>query len=316
MDRQALKNIQRKKGILFFSLILSLLLLTAVTCPAGDQKAKVNFSDSSGGEYSDTSDKLDVPYVPTTMQVVRTLLDLGSVGPNDFLIDLGSGDGRIVITAAKEYGARGFGVDLNKDLVALSKKYASAEGVEKKVDFFVRDIFKTDVRAASVVTMYLLNEVNIQMRPKLLAELKPGSRIVSHDFHMGEWRPDRMVHLDIGKYYQADTVLYLWIVPAKVNGWWHWKMSLAGEDHTFDLDLNQNYQNINGVVKQLGYTLQIFDADLKGDRIQFSLFGEVEARMVRQDYKGRVQGSTIVGTVQIKGAFDEPLLEWQATRAR
>jgi len=316
MRLHLLKITEKNKGVLFFSLILCLLLLTAVASPAGAQKAKVNFSDSSGGEYSATSDKLDVPYVPTTMQVVRTLLDLGSVGPDDFLIDLGSGDGRIVITAAKEYGARGFGVDLNKDLVALSKKYAAAEGVEKKVDFFVRDIFKTDVRAANIVTMYLLNEVNIQMRPKLLAELKPGSRIVSHDFHMGEWRPDRVVHLDIGKYYQADTVLYLWIVPARVNGWWHWKISLAGEDHAFDLDLNQNYQHINGVVKQLDYTLQIFDADLKGDRIQFSLFGEVDARMVRQDYKGRVQGNTLVGTVQIKGSFDEPLLEWRATRAR
>jgi len=316
MHFRSLKNLKRKKGILFFSLLLILLMLAAGTCPAGEQKAQVNFSDSSGGEYSATSDNLDVPYVPTTMQVVRTLLDLGSVGPDDFLIDLGSGDGRIVITAAKEYGARGFGVDLNKDLVALSKKYAVAEGVEKKADFFVRDIFKTDIRAASVVSMYLLNEVNIQMRPKLLAELKPGSRIVSHDFHMGEWRPDRMVHLDIGKYYQVDTVLYLWIVPAKVNGWWHWKMSFSGEDHTFDLDLNQNYQNINGVVKNRDYNLQIFDADLKGDQIKFSLFAEVNARMVRQDYTGRVQGNTIVGTMQVKGTIEEPLLEWQATRAR
>lgn len=309
-------SVKRKTGRLFFSLLLILLTIATVTCPAGAQNAKVSFSDSSGGEFSGTSDKLDVPYVPTTMKVVRTLLDLGSVGPDDFLIDLGSGDGRIVITAAKEYGARGFGVDLNKDLVDLSRKYAVAEGVEKKVDFFVRDIFKTDIRAASVVTMYLLNEVNIQMRPKLLAELKPGSRIVSHDFHLGEWRPDQMVRLDIRKYYRDDTTLYLWIVPAKVSGWWHWKLSFPDEDHTFDLDLNQNYQNISGVVKNRDYDLQIFDADLKGDQIKFSLYAEVDSRMIRQDYKGRVQGNSIAGTVQVTGTLEAPLLKWQATRAR
>jgi len=314
MRLQPPKSIKRKRGILFFRFLLILLMITTVTCPAGAQNAKVNFSDSSGEEYSATSKNLDVPYIPTTMKVVQTLLDLGSVGPGDFLIDLGSGDGRIAITAAKEYGARGFGVDLNKGLVALSKKYAVAEGVEKNADFFVSYIFKTDIRAASVVTMYLVNEVNIQMRPKLLAELKPGSRIISHDFHLGEWRPDKMVHLDIGKSYQDDTILYLWVVPARVAGWWQWRLSLSGEDHTFDLDLNQNYQNINGLVKNRDYNLQIFDADLKGNRIQFSLYAEADERMIRQDYKGRVQGNTIVGTVQLKGAVEDAQLKWQATR--
>jgi hypothetical protein len=131
------KSMQRKTGILFFSGILIPLMLLAVICTADAQNAKVSFPDDSGHEYSGESYSLDVPYVPTPIKVVRTLLDLASVGPNDFLIDLGSGDGRIVITAAKEYDARGFGVDLNSDLVALSKKYATAEGVEKKVDFFI-----------------------------------------------------------------------------------------------------------------------------------------------------------------------------------
>jgi hypothetical protein len=315
MCLQPPKSIKRKTGILFIRFLLILVMITAVTCPAGAQNAKVNFSDSSGEEYSATSDSLDVPYVPTTMKVVRTILDLGSVGQNDFLIDLGSGDGRIVITAAKEYGARGFGVELNEDLVELSKKYAVAEGVEKKADFFIRDIFKTDIRAASIVTMYLLNEVNIELRPKLLAELKPGSRIISHDFHLGEWRPDKMVHLDIGKSYQDDTLLCLWIVPARVAGMWHWRLSL-GEDQIFDLELNQSYQNINGVIKNRDYNLQIFDADLKGDQIQFSLFAEVDDRMIRHDYKGRVQGDTIVGSVALEGIVEKILLKWQATRDR
>jgi len=304
-------------GIPFFGCVLILLMLFAFApaAPAAARNGKVSFPDSSGEEYAEVSDKLDVPYVPTTMQVVRTLLELGSVGRGDYLIDLGSGDGRIVITAAKEYGARGFGVDLNEDLVALSKKYAVAEGVEKSVDFFVRDVFKTDIRQADVVTMYLLNEVNLQLRPKLLAELRPGSRIVSHDFHLGEWRPDRMVHLNIGKSYQDDTVLYLWIVPADAAGRWRWRLSLP-EDDSFDLDLNQSFQNISGVVRNRDYNLQIFEADLKGDRIQFSLFAEVDERMIRQDYRGRIVGDTIVGTVDLKGAPENAQLKWQATRVK
>ena len=300
--------------MLFFRFLPILLMMNAVASPADVENAAVNFPDSSGEEFRARSDKLDVPYVPTPMNVARTLLNLGSVGSDDFLIDLGSGDGRIVITAAKEYGARGFGVDLNEELVALSKNNAVAEGVDKKVNFFVRDIFKTDIRAASIVSMYLLNEVNIQLRPKLLAELKPGSRVVSHDFHLGDWRPDKMVHLGTRKSYRDDTHLYLWIIPAKVAGWWQWRLSLSGEEHTFDLNLNQNYQNINGVVKNRDSYLQIFDADLKGDQVQFSLFSEVNERMIRQDYAGCVQGNTIVGTVQITGTHDEIPLKWQATR--
>jgi len=316
MGHQPPKSIKRKTGILFFRFLLILLMIATVTCPAGAQTAKAHFSHSSGEEYSKTSENLDVPYIPTTMKVVRTLLNLGSVGPGDFLIDLGAGDGRIVITAAKEYGARGFGVDLNEDLVALSKKYAVAEGVEKKANFFVRDIFKTDIRDANVVTMSLLNEVNIQLRPKLLAELKPGSRIISHDFHLGEWRPDNMVYLDIGKSYRDDTILYLWIVPARIAGMWHWRLSLLDENHTFDLELNQSYQTINGAVKNRINPLQIFDAGLKGDQIQFSLFCEADERMIRQDYKGRVQENTIVGTVQLIGTGERAPLKWQATRVR
>jgi len=315
MRLQPTQRVNRKTGILFFRCLLILLIISSAAGLTLAQDAKVNFSDSSGEEYSAISDKLDVPYVPTPMKVVRTLLELGSVGPEDFLVDLGSGDGRIVITAAKEYGARGFGVDLNEDLVKLSKTYAVAEGVEKKVNFFVRDIFETDIRNASMVTMYLLDEINIQMRPKLLAELKPGTRIVSHDFHMGDWRPDKMVQLDVKKYYRDDTTLYLWIVPARVEGRWHWKLSL-GEDHAFDLYLGQSYQNINGVVHNRNYNLQIFDAGLQGDQIQFSLFSIVDDRMVRQNYKGRVQGNTITGTVKLAGTLKETQLKWQATRDR
>jgi hypothetical protein len=300
----------------FARLLPALLIITAAASSAGARDGVPDFSDSSGKQFSRKSDGLDVPYVPTPMSVARKLLDFGGVKPNDFLIDLGSGDGRIVITAAKEYGARGFGVDLNEELVALSRNNAIAEGVDETVEFFVRDIFKTDIRDASIVTMYLLNEVNMQLRPKLLADLKPGTRIVSHDFHLGEWRPDKMVSLDARKSYRNNTHLYLWVVPARVAGWWQWQLTLSGEEHTFDLNLKQNYQDINGLVKDMDYYLQIFDAGLKGDQVQFSLFGEVDERMIRQDYKGHVRANTIVGTVQLTGGHNEAPLKWQATRMK
>ncbi len=303
----------------FIRLSLALLMITAIAC-SPDRVGEDTFRDSADEQYVQGSRKLDSPYEPTSMTIVRKLLDLGSVGPNDYLIDLGSGDGRIVITAAKEYGARGFGVDLNEDLVALSKKNAVTEGVEQSVDFFVRDVLETDIRDASVVTIYLLNDLNLRLRPKFLSELRPGSRIISHDFHMGEWRPDSMLHLNIKKSYQDDTVLYLWFVPAKVFGTWSWTLSLTAEQMRIDmtlpcvLNLNQSYQNIDGVLTSGAFKMRIFDAGLTGDEIRFSAFAEADQRMIRQDYEGRVEGNAIVGTVRLKGTAQETTLKWQARR--
>ena len=207
------KDARRKAAVLFVWYLLIPVIIFGFTSHTGAESDEVIFPEPPRfHEQGEEDGTLAAPFVVTSMKVVRRLLDMGSVGPADFLVDLGSGDGRIVITAAKEYGASGFGVDFDKDLVALSKKNAVAKGVENKVNFFVRDIFKTDIRKASIVTMYLLKDVNIKLRPKLLAELKPGSRIISHDFHLGEWRPDEMVHMDIAKFYRNDTFLYLWIV--------------------------------------------------------------------------------------------------------
>ena len=316
MRRQPIKFISKSHEILMFKWLLAAIIIIVFTCPAFARKDKTNFSPSSGKKYEQESEDLDVPYVPTPMKVVRTLLNLASVGPKDFLIDLGSGDGRIVITAAKEYGVQGFGVDLNEKLVELSKNYAVEEGVAKQTEFFVQDIFNTDIRNASIVTMYLLNEVNLELRPKLLNELKAGTRIISHDFHMGAWRPDKMTRLDLEKYYQKDTLLYLWVVPAKVAGRWQWTLPLGGKDQHFDLSLNQNFQDISGTVHDKEDRLSIFNPLLEGDRIRFSLVSEADERMIRQDYSGRVKGNIIKGTVQLGGTVRNKTLEWQAVRVR
>jgi SAM-dependent methyltransferase len=150
----------------------------------------------------------DVPYVPTRQVVVDAMLDLAKVKKGDIIYDLGSGDGRIVITAAKKYGTRGVGIDINPSLVAEAKENAKREKVDDKVEFREGDIFETDFSEATVVTLYLLNSVNLKLRPMLWEQLKPGTRIVSHAFHMGDWKPEKTVVVD-------GTTIYFWTIPEK-----------------------------------------------------------------------------------------------------
>ena len=151
---------------------------------------------------------LDVPYVPTPMDVVEAMLDLGKVGKNDVVYDLGCGDGRIVVTAAKKYGATGIGVDLNPERLKEANENAKEKGVEKKVKFYEGNLFDFDFSKASVLTLYLLPDVNLQLKPKILAEMKPGSRVVSHAFDMGDWKPDKQISVD-------GRTVYMWTVPNK-----------------------------------------------------------------------------------------------------
>jgi SAM-dependent methyltransferase len=171
----------------------------------------------AGSAGSAASQDLDVPFVVTPDHVTRAMLELANVKPGDFVIDLGSGDGRIVIVAARHYGARGLGVEIVPDLVEKSRDNARRAGVAERVEFREQDLFETDLSRATVITMYLLPDVNLKLRPRLQA-LKPGTRIVSHDWDMGDWKPDRMVTIDVpDKPYGLEKVsrLYLWTVPPR-----------------------------------------------------------------------------------------------------
>jgi len=185
-------------------------------------------------------DGKDVIWVPTPQVLVDKMLDMARVTPKDYVIDLGSGDGRIVIAAAQRWGARGFGVDLNPDMVRLSEQRAREAGVSDRAKFYVRDIFRTDLHQASVVTLYLLPELNIRLRPRLLA-LAPGTRIVANAFDMGEWEADELDTTTAG-------MLRLWVVPADVAGHWSWSFGPKGQARRFELDMNQQFQRISGVV--------------------------------------------------------------------
>jgi hypothetical protein len=225
----------------------------------------------------------DVVWVPTAQALVDRMLDMGKVTPKDFLMDLGSGDGRTVITAAKR-GVRAQGVEFNPDMVALSRKNAQAAGVSNLATFVQGDIFKTDFSKATVITLFLLPDLNVRLRPHLL-NMAPGTRVVSNSFDMGDWTPDQEVSAttECSSYCRA----MLWIIPAKVAGTWQ---SPQG-----DLTLSQTYQMLTGTQKGAPIT----NGKMRGDEISFTVGSNT--------YRGRVTGNRIEGTTSDGG-------KWQATR--
>jgi SAM-dependent methyltransferase len=267
----------------------------AVDVPAGAEPYKPKVGQ--GGK--------DVMWVPTPQKAVERMLEMAQVGPSDFVIDLGSGDGRIVITAAKQYGARGYGVDLNPDMVKLSEHRARQAGVAERVKFHVRDIFATDLSAASVVTMYLLPELNLKLRP-VLWKLAPGTRIVTHAFDMGEWEAD-----------ETDTstsaMLRLWVVPARIAGIWLGSLKHAGQTKSFELDINQQYQRLSGVVRLGTQRMRLRDTKLRGEAIGFALVDQQRADTgVRYDFTGRAKGDTIEG--EMVASDSKQRSRWAVTR--
>lgn len=215
--------------------------------------------------------ELDVPYVATIEEVVDRMLALAQVGPSDHVVDLGCGDGRILIAAARTRGASGYGVDLDPRRIREAEANARRAGVAGRLRFEVRDLFEAPIAGASVVAIYLLPEINLRLRPRLLAELRPGTRVVSHAFDMGDWRPDRSAEVEGAR-------IFLWVVPARVAGRWT-LVDEAGRRTALTLD--QRYQNVSGGVSE---------GHLAGDRFRFT--AEIGGRA--RSFEGRVAGARIV----------------------
>jgi SAM-dependent methyltransferase len=233
------------------------------------------------------------PYVPSPQSVVTDMLKLANVSEKDFVIDLGSGDGRIVLTAAKVFGARGFGVEIQEKLVKLANEAAQKEGIADRVKFINQDLFKTDISQATVLTMYLLpNTVNM-LSDKLLGELRPGTRILSHDYPLAGWIPERYVQMDLEDKVAISgvttTLIYLYVVPAKVAGSWNVKGG-AGKAAVTRLELKQQISRISGSALVDGKSVPLEDAKLKGDQISFRLAGR------NGTYSGTVKDGAISGT--------------------
>ena len=262
------------------------------------------------------SAEIAAPYVPTAPSVVERMLEIAGVRPDDYLIDLGSGDGRIVITAARKYGTRGHGIEFEPDLVALARKNARAAGVSDRATFEEADLWTADLSKATVVTIYLLTRSTLKLRERLL-ELRPGTRIVSHAGSMGEWKADHFEMLDVRDKVRTDapsrTYIYFWTVPARVAGVWRWSAALGGATQKYELTLSQQFQNVTGTVRAGGFEMPLDEAKLEGERISLAFTAEIAGQRVRQRLEGRVQNGEIVGTI-VAGSTAERSVGWKAVR--
>lgn len=235
----------------------------------------------------------DVPYVPTPDPVVSKMLEMGRAGPGDIVYDLGSGDGRIVIAAARDFNAaRAVGIDIDSELIFASRKSAEAAGVGDRAIFIQQNIFETDFSEATVLTMYLLTRINLALRPRILSQLKPGTRVVSHQFSMGDWQPDETASIGLRR-------VFLWIVPAKAAGLW--RGTLDGRD--VRLRLVQTYQKVGGRISMdgAGEPAPLDGATLVGDRLRFSARLPQGGRPVAVQLDGRVEGDRLAGTLTVDG---------------
>jgi SAM-dependent methyltransferase len=223
----------------------------------------------------------DVIWVPTPDDVVDRMLTMAQVTPSDFVIDLGSGDGKIAILAARKFGARALGIEYNPDMVKLSQSNAQAAGVAGKASFRNADIFASDFSQASVITMYLLPGLNMKLRPQILS-MRPGTRVVSHSFTMEDWEADEISTVD-------GRRAYFWVVPANVMGSW----TLESNGQKTDLTLEQTFQKINGTVALGAVHGGLRDPRLRGAGISFAF---VDRDGARRDYTGRVNGARMEGS--------------------
>jgi len=254
--------------------------------------AFITLSDSALAQRADRP-PLDVPYVPTPPEVVDRMLEMANVQRDDFVIDLGSGDGRIAIAAAKK-GARALGIDIDPERILEAQDNARRAGLQDKVRFQRQNLFDTKLSDATVLTMYLLTKVNLDLRPRILEELKPGTRVVSHAFDMGNWKPD--IHSEVG-----HRQVFMWIVPAKVAGRWEGRNGAE----SFGLDLQQEYQYLKGHAQIAGRTVDVREGWLHGTDMHLTLS---DGRKLR----GRIDGNRMHSLPADPG--DKPALSWHASR--
>jgi SAM-dependent methyltransferase len=285
------------------TLILQSLLLALLVAPARAQPQSWAWDDGT------------VPYVQTPVEIVQRMMQMAEVRTGDFVIDLGSGDGRIVIEAAKR-GARGLGVDLDPALVKLATQNAQRAGVAERARFEVRDIFETDLSRASVVTMYLLPDFNKKLLPQLLA-LKPGTRIVSHDGSIGDWPADETLEMrtpekpvGVG----GNSKVELWIVPAEVRGTWASQLPQHGGAWRFQIA--QRYQMLEVAVLAEGRDLLVRNTRLRGEEVKLVVTGVVNNRAWHHYFVGAARGDAIEGEVSVSDGNNKVVYPWLAKRAR
>jgi SAM-dependent methyltransferase len=255
----------------------------------------------SAAAQKEEKDNVAGPYVPTPWPIVDELLKLAEIGSGDMVYDLGSGDGRLVITAAKRYGARGMGIELDPKLVALATAGAQKEGVGGRVKFVQGDLFESSFRDASVVTLYLLPRFVTRLVPKFRDELRPGTRIVSHDYPLSPWPPDKTLSFEVDEKEPITgskrTILYYYVVPAKVAGTWEVTLPRTLGDRPITMELQQDVETTAGVAHAPNGTITVRDPSVRGERVRFALL--LRGRVAT--FTGTVSDKTINGDVSISG---------------
>jgi hypothetical protein len=274
----------------------SVLLMLLALC-AGRALAQEKEIERTGG-----------PYVPTPQIVVDQMLRIANVGPKDFVVDLGSGDGVIVLTAATQMKASGYGVDIDAGLVKQSNAEAKRRGIADRAAFYVQDVFKADLSRASVITLYLLPSMMMNLRAKIFTEARPGTRVVSHDYHFDDWHSDEQITFDVPEKEKITGVpratIHLWIIPARVGGKWHVQIE-GGEQ--YEVALRQKYQALTGNAEAVGRPAKLTLANLQGEDIRFTLVD----RGTRRNFTGTAKGDAMQGTVELGGG---KTARWTAQR--
>ena len=270
------------------------------------------FPQAESGAWGDDG---TTPYVQSPMDVVDRMLQLARPKAGEFILDLGSVDGRIVIEAARRFGTRGLGVDLDPRLVKLAQDNARKAGVEGLASFEVRDLFETDFSRADIVSAYLLPEVNLQIMPKLLA-LKPGTRIVTHDYDMGPWPHDEMIELPVAEKLVGPlgrSKAFLFIVPADARGRWQSRLEHGGN---WEFNIRQNYQLVEVKARAGAREQSVRGTRLRGEEIRMIVVGLVGEKPWNHAFKGVLKGDRIEGEVSISNGEETTTVPWTATRAR
>ncbi len=245
--------------------------------------------------------EVQAPFITTPEEVVERMLALADTRVGEYVIDLGSGDGRIVIMAAKQFGAHGLGLDLDEKLVRISRENASRAGVAGRAAFEVRDVMRADVSRADVVTIYLLPALMRRLQPKLLDEMKPGARIVTHAFAFEGWRPDRTERVRLTRRHEGqgdESTVFLWVVPAQVRGAWHASAADAGGE--WRLRIQQNFQEIEIEGSAAGKVIEVSEAGLRGSAITWRGSVEIGGRRVAHRFRGMLADERIAGDLIIE----------------
>lgn len=254
------------------------------------------------------------PFIASDPVSVGQMIVLAGLRDGDTVVDLGSGDGRIVIAAARAHaGIRGWGVDLDEKLVLESNTAAQAQGLAERIRFVRGDVFDADLSQVDVIFIWLWPEIMRMLRPKILAEARPGTRVITGIWALGNWRPDRVD--------DKSMRLNLWIVPARVDGYWRWELPVDGKPRIYGAILDQQFQDVEGVVRTGNRRGSLTDLKLAGEDLSFALDMTLEGRM-RHEFRGRVQGEEITGTVRIapmgegnhEKASESTVLPWRAKR--